>query len=158
MSTRAVTDFVAGQLNGQVFGNFPAVSAVAEFPAVSQAGTTPQCWVWPERGEEKRLAAPRFAGVKTVEHEIVIWCLLMMKADSAHSFRDLIEGIIAFWRTYRPMPVRGVVDAVTGQSSDILSIGETVRYSYDVPVATKSQRLQAYSATITLVVTEAFGG
>jgi hypothetical protein len=147
-----VTDYVVTLLDGQVYGGFQAVRAMAELPAVAQAGVAPGVYVWPSEGEEERYAAPRGTGLKRVTHRVTIYALVMMMPTGTLSFRDLIQGIVGTLRS-TTMPV-SVTDAVTGETSDIVLIGERMRYEVYPPEALKTQRLQGYSGVIDAEIVE----
>lgn len=155
MSTRAITDYVAGLLNGQTYGGFPAVQAVSEFPLVSDAADAPQAFVWPSEGEERRDSAPRGPGLKRALHRVSIYLMYIFDPDTGLSFRDLVEGVMQTIRT-TTMPVQGLTDSVTGRQSDILLIGETMRYTISPPEALSDQRLMAFDGEITADITETF--
>jgi hypothetical protein len=76
----------------------------------------------------------------------------MIMPTATLSFRDLLQGIVGTLRS-ATMPVQ-VVDAVTGETSDIVLIGERMRYEVYPPEALKTQRLQGYSGVVDAEIVE----
>jgi hypothetical protein len=155
MTVRAVGDHVRDLLNHQSIGNFQEMQAYSELPPLAQSAVHPQVFIWPGSGVEKRESMPRGMGLKQATHQFGIYVLIAMKPTDVLSFRDLIEGIMRILRT-SPLPVRGITDVVTGETSDIMSIGEGMRYTYEAPKTLKTQRLMEYVGSIEAEIVEYF--
>ena len=116
----------------------------------------PAAYIWVTQGLNKRQTAHRSTGFRDTTWTVSVWLMSPgsstdPNADSA--FACLIDAVINAWVT-TPMPIP-VTDAYTGNTSQMVAIGEdfTVQQS---PVHTLSdQRLFLYEALLEFTIREA---
>ena len=157
MSLVAVEDAVQALLSGQI----SALSDPAEAwvrPPTFLFLTTPQIFVWAGDLTETRHTIPRLYGYKRVEHRLTVWLQMATSSDgsgtgSALAFPVLIDAVLATLRaTSEPVPL---TDSVTGATSVMQSIGETISVKHPPPMAAAQQSLILWhSATLTVSITE----
>ncbi len=157
MSLVAVEDAVQALLNGQA----SALSDPAEAwvrPPTFLFLTTPQIFVWGGDFSESRHTIPRLYGQKRVEHRLTVWLQMATSSDgsgqgSSLAFPVLIDAVLATLRaTTEPAPL---TDSVTGATSVMQSIGETIGVKHPVPMAASPQStILWHNATLTVSITE----
>lgn len=134
---------------------FPAAQAWVAPPA---AGTVdvPQIYIWGAQFDEKRQTAGRGkGGAKEVKYDLHIWIYASDAADSPDADSSLPLLIGAVMNKLRTMQmVQTLTDPDTGETSQMLEIGENIKTSYGAPRATADQRLQWLNALVTTRVVE----
>lgn len=142
MSINSVQLYMKGLLDGMdlpvsMGGN--KLTAMVSPPA-KDSRTVPRCYIWGSTGTEARRTMPRTEGFKNVEHKIDIWVVAFASPKGVGTgsqdspFPSILEAIMNQLRT-TPMPVINLVDNITGRTSDIISIGEDMKWDY-APVHT----------------------
>lgn len=159
MSLVAVEDAVQALLDGQVSALADPAPAWVRPPTFLFL-TTPQIFVWGGDFTEERHTIPRLHGQKRAIHKLTIWLQMATSSDgsgpgSSLAFPVLIDAVMATLRAaVKPAPL---TDSVTGATSVLQSIGETIGVKHPVPMAATDQsNLLWHNATLTVAVTEEF--
>lgn len=131
-------------------------------PDVNPDGTA-RCYVWPAHGPEKRLAMPRNsgpgtpAGWKQISHDLQVFLLWTDKQQDPGkdvNFPLFIDYVMFLLRT-SPNPAEWT-DPETGETSNIVNLGEQMSYDYVVPRTLETQRRLRYDARISITLLELF--
>lgn len=118
--------------------------------------TGPAAYVWITQGTGSRQTAPRGLGFRKMRWTVNVWLMSPdnsqnPKADSA--FACLIDAVVqAFVTTPMPIPL---VDNITGQKTQLLSIGEQFTIEQSPVHGLADQRLFLYEALLQFTVEEA---
>lgn len=164
----AVQNYLKGLLDGlQMPGQgVPALAAYITPRDPDVDAKTPKCYIWPLDGDEQR--KPKTGGAmgrntpgnpgarKSVIHQLGLWVVWFLPGgdpDSDILFPGMVDAIMNACRTAYPMPVI-VTDPWTEQQSQVVNVGETMRYQVEPPHALKNQRLNRYDGLIRMPVTE----
>ncbi len=156
MGLNVVQTTLAGYLDGLSSGQLPDAFAYVAPPAIDVALPEPRIFVWGGRLKEDRFTQGRgMGGQKRLIWQVDIWPILAMEtfdpnADSAYP--AFLDAIMQKLRTVQ-MGVT-VTDAVTGTSSVLQEIGETLTLDYTTPQALADQRLVLYGGHIGCQVIE----
>lgn len=130
-------------------------------------GTNATAYVWGSRGSERRRTVPRAdagnlatGGDKTINHDCDVWLVWFGEADTPGAgvqFPVIVDATMAILRnTALIQGTQYVTDPVTGQTSQLLDIGERMTFEYAPVRATADQRWLRYDAQITVSVEEWF--
>ena|ERR1035437_3817032 len=159
MSLVAVEDAVQALLNGQTSALADPAEAWVRPPTFLFL-TTPQIFVWGGDFTEERHTIPRLYGQKRSIHKLTIWLQMATSSDGAGAgsslaFSVLIDAVLNSLRSaVEPAPL---TDSVTGATSVMQSIGETISVKHPPPVAAAQQSsILWHNATLTVAVTEEF--
>lgn len=164
MSLYATLSWFEQTLDGLANPDYGNAQAYVAPPVPGSAPVaTPQLYIWPTRGRERRQTAPRVpndpehSGFKRADHEIGVFCLVIDTADSASYGPGLPHLIEAVERQLRsvPLPVY-LEDTATAQVSQLSIVGEEFDYQVDVVRDLKQQALVRLLAVITCPVMETF--
>lgn len=123
----------------------------------------PRVYVWPSSAPESRLAFPRNSGMgtqagwKQMKHQLMLFLVWMdsqndVNADS--NFPLLIDWVMQVLRT-SPNPATWT-DPDTGLVSNIVNVGEDMKYDYVPPRLLAADRYRRYDARITITLLELF--
>jgi hypothetical protein len=115
----------------------------------------PAAYVWVTSGRVSRRSMPRGHGFRKTEWTVSIWLMCPdtatnPNADSA--FASLIDAVVHAWVT-TPMPIP-LVDPLTGETTQLLSIGEQFVIEQSPAHTLADQRLFLYEALIQFTVQE----
>lgn len=167
MSINSVQLYIKGQLDQMtlpvVMAGSDKLTAIVTPPVVDDR-VTARCWIWGSTGDEKRRTMPRggFGGnaaFKGVTSRVDIWVkcygdAMDVQAGTADSpFPTVLEEIMNKLRTVQ-MPILNLLDTSTGRTSDIISIGEDMKWDYSRVYVTADQRMLIYEGRITATITE----
>lgn len=126
----------------------------------------PGCYIWGSNGNESRMARPRAqpgvltsGGNKELVHQVDVWLIWFgdpTEADADTAFPSVIDAVMACLRNTMLLDAVTIhaVDPITGQQSDLLTIGENMSWEYAPVRATADQRYLRYDALITCEVVE----
>ena len=115
----------------------------------------PAAYVWVTQGANKRQTAHRGTGFRDTAWTVSVWLMCpgsSTSPDADSAFASLIDAVINAWVT-TPMPI-SVTDELTGQTSQLVAIGEQFIVQQS-PVHTLSdQRLFLYEALLEFTIQE----
>lgn len=147
------TKFQEG-LNGLVCATLPPAEAWVLPPPVTQPAEAPQIYIWGGSLDETRMTMPRPLAQKRVRHRVSLWVQWVSDSDIGNvaQFPVLLDAIRAYLRALQlPVPI---TDAITGESSNLLDLGERLLQQYGTPFALADQRYLLHTAAMTVPVTE----
>ena len=155
MTQRAVAETVRGLIDGLVCGSFPPVQARTEVPSPGEdyLDDCPKVYIHHSPLVRTRATPPRGLGMLYDRHTLLMTVAYAFYPDATHSFRDIADGIMRALSSVT-IPIRGIVDSVTGETSDIIEIGENIRYEPQPPALTEEQGMPIFVANIYAQVTE----
>ncbi|MFF4403589.1 hypothetical protein [Streptomyces sp. NPDC001404] len=120
-------------------------------------GMQPSVYIWGSIATDARQSMPRGMGFRLIAHEIDLWLIWVAPNDDPYAdsaFPGILDAVVQQLRT-APMPVLNQPDpANTGVVSDLLKIGERVRWDYAPVHSIEDQRYWVYTARIICDVTE----
>lgn len=163
MSLNAVQQYVKSQLDDLEFPTtfaFPVGNAIARIqPFQLDFSIQPLIFIWGSTLPERRLTLGRPYGFKKVMHRIEInvhYAQEIDDPDADSKFPVILETVQAALRTV-PLPVT-LTDNITGQVSQVDSIGDTFDTRYPWVHSLEDQRMLAYATQIIATVEEMFLG
>ncbi len=159
MSLNAVQVYLQQALDGldSPSPNVPPAQAWVLPPAVVNTADAPQLFIWGGELDEQRATMPRFTGQKRVTYDVDIWVQFTTASDaSLQDFPQLLDAVRSFLRNLN-LPIN-LLDAISGETSVIQTIGEHIRVTYAPPVASANQRLYFHTGTIHCYITEFITG
>lgn len=123
----------------------------------------PTLYIWDAEGEERRETMPRAqpnkystGGMKFLEHKIEMYVTMVDYSDDVSvdsNFPACVDAVLAVLRNTL-MPVLNYVDPVTGGVSDVMMIGERMRWRQGVPRSLQDQRMLWYVCWLQVDVME----
>lgn len=126
-------------------------------------GTDPMAYIWGSLGDEHRQSMPRHqpgnyssGGFKKINHTIDVWLIFCAYADDEmvdSSFPAVIDSVCAVLRDTK-MPTDNIIDPVSGQSSNVLVIGEHITWDYAPVHSLADQRMLRYTARLAVDLEE----
>lgn len=161
MSINSVQLYLKGLLDGMdlpVSMGGDKLTAIVSPPA-TDTRTTPRCYVWGSTGTEARRTMPRVEGFKNIEHKIDIWVVCFASPKGAGTgvldspFPSILEAVMEQLRT-TPMPVINLLDTISGRTSDIISVGEDMKWDYAPVHTVMPQRTMRFDGRIIASVKE----
>jgi hypothetical protein len=167
--------YVRGLLDGLPLpGGAPNLAAMIEPLDPDEETDVPTCYVWPLPGNEQRDpknggSMPRnsgpgtFSGTKTITHSIGVWVVWFAAdpdpedddiPDADYLMPGFLDVIMQALRTAWPDPAI-FTDPWTGEQTQMVDVGEQMKYELSPPHSTANQRYLRYDALITIPLTEA---
>lgn len=119
-------------------------------------GMDPAVYVWGSVATDKRQTMPRGLGFRIIEHEVDLWLIWFGSSDAPDvdsQFPVIVDAVCQALRT-APMPVLNITDPTTRQVSDLLMIGERIRWDYAPVHSVEDQRWWVYTARLICDVRE----
>lgn len=167
MPLATVQSYLKQQLNGL---NLPAghgtLTAFIE-PPTADDGAGANLYIWGSHGDEKRMTVPRAqhddlgsGGNKEIKHRVDMWLVWFGSVEDPgvdNAFPSIIDAVMAVVRNLELLDAaQHAVDPVTGQTSNLLDVGENMSWEYAPVRAMEDQRYRRYDARITVEITEVF--
>lgn len=163
MPLNSMQQYVKGLLDGAQLPLNLGTLQVFITPPDPGDGTEPTVYIWGSIANERRQSMPRHqpgsystGGFKLIDHAIDLWLTFCGYADDEmvdSQFPIVIDAVCAILRDTL-MPKINVIDEVTGQLSDILSIGEKISWDYAPVRSLDDQRMLRFTSRIVLELTE----
>lgn len=165
MPLNTVMQYLQTQLNGQ---NLPlGLGSLEAFimPLPANDSSNAGAYIWGSHHDEKRKALPRAlngdlstGGLKELTWQIDVWLLWFGQFDEPQvdlQFPSIVDFVCAVLRNAPLVQAADHAhDPVTGQSSQLLSVGENMSSTMPPPRATSDQGLWRYDAAVTVEVIE----
>lgn len=166
MSLNAVQQAIAGFLNGvQAQGYTEPLACSVDLPIASVVKVQqPVAFVWGGTGHENRLTIPRgeatagTEGWKETLHAISVTVFSIELANDPNRtwrFPNLLDTVMATLRSITPMPQQ-ITDPQTGAVSDLLDLGESFDWDYDIDRTINPQNTLRNMARLDVAVREEF--
>ena len=165
----AVQLHMKGLLDGLLSPQLPPLEALVQPPVLSDVADHPYAFVWGGRGKERRQTAPRVrqirpaGGLTSGGYQEMTWTIdilvfsVMAQEDPTieTAFPGLFDAVLLELNTC-DMPVI-TADPVTGQQSQILTIGESIDTDYATALVTSNthgQGIVRFGASFAVEVKE----
>lgn len=141
MSISSVQLYLKNQLQGLALPTTPAqnLTAIVTPNQPVMKDTFPRAFIWGSTGNEGRQTMPRAkpgqpstGGFKTLVHHVDIWIVwfgVSSDPNADSQFPSVMEAIMQQLRT-TTMPVLNLLDTTTGRLSDLLMVGEDMKWDY----------------------------
>lgn len=167
MPLATVQSYLKTKLDGL---NLPAglgtLTAFIE-PPISDDGAGANLYIWGSHGDEKRLTVPRAqpsnlasGGDKEIKHMADLWLIWFGSVEDPsvdNQFPSILDAVMAVLRNVALLDdAQYAVDPVTGQTSNLLNVGENMSWEYAPVKALEDQRYRRYDARISVEVIEIF--
>ncbi len=158
MSLNAVQQYLLSVLDGMPSANLPPALAYVMPPVTTDLIAQPVIFIWGAKLNEERLTLARTTGEKRVRYRCSLWLQFVSTNDLSTS-QDFPVFLDAVRKLLRTLPLGNTItDPVTGETSQIIDIGETMQQDYATPTAMADQRLLSNNATMTVGITEHLAG
>jgi hypothetical protein len=136
-------------------------------PNIQAGANVCSAYIWGSHGDEKRKALPRAThgnlgsgGLKEILHNIDVWLIwfgynIDEDSDADNQFPSILDFVLGQLRNARLVDAANEArDPVTGQTSQLLAVGENMSYVYTPVRAIVDQRTFRFDAQITCDVVE----
>jgi len=159
VSERSVKAHIAGLLDGLTVSTVrDPLQIDVELPSITVA-SAPIGWVWAQGWDETRYAGSHGSGYKQLTYDVaavIVWDVDPSTDVDQSQFDDLLDTVVYTLRTATLQVT--LTDSVTGRSSTLMNLGESINVVRETPEALSDQGPLRYIATITTKALELVTG